>query len=142
MVDIHEKSITHRVAVASGSILFSNEDAIKLVNSNSNKKGDVLSVARISLIMAVKKTSELIPLCHPIMITKIKVDFEVLDTSINVRCVVECDGKTGVEMELLCGANVGLLTIYDMCKAVDKYMIINDVKVLHKRGGKSGEFNL
>ncbi|ODV96274.1 hypothetical protein PACTADRAFT_57125 [Pachysolen tannophilus NRRL Y-2460] len=142
MVDIHNKEISHRIARASGTIVFSNDLPITLIRANSIKKGDVISIARVSGIMAAKKTSELIPLCHPIMITKVKVDFTIGDNKIDVICSVECDGKTGVEMEALTGLNVALLTIYDMCKAVDKEMVIGNVKIIHKSGGKSGEFNL
>ncbi|KAI0463597.1 hypothetical protein LJB42_002599 [Komagataella kurtzmanii] len=139
MVDIHEKSITHRKATASGIIRFSNNVAASLIEQDSNKKGDVLGVSRISGIMAVKNTSQLIPLCHPISITKIKVTLELdsKNNSVTSECTVECEGKTGVEMEALTGCTVSLLTVYDMCKAVDKDMIISEVQVTEKRGGKA-----
>ncbi|CDK29236.1 unnamed protein product [Kuraishia capsulata CBS 1993] len=144
MVDIHEKDITHRRAVAVGKIRFSNEHVVGLIQSNGNKKGDVFSVARVAGIMGVKRCSDLIPLCHPLQITKVKVELELNadDNSATCTCQVECTGKTGVEMEAMTGVTVALLTVYDMCKAVDKYMVIDGVRVEHKSGGKSGTFDL
>lgn len=142
MVDVHPKQVTHRVATATGVIEFSNSEPLALIKSDSNKKGDVLSTSRVAGIMAVKKTSELIPLCHPLMITKVKLNLEMLDNSIKCDCTVECDGKTGVEMEALTGVNVSLLVIYDMCKAVDKRMTMKNIQVVHKTGGKSGDFHI
>ncbi|KAH3667255.1 hypothetical protein OGAPHI_002904 [Ogataea philodendri] len=144
MVAVHEKEITHRSATAEGKIKFSNRDSIKLIISNSNKKGDVLSIARIAGIMAVKKTAELVPLCHPIAITGITVDLALneQENHISVQCTVQCDGKTGVEMEALTGTTVTLLTVYDMCKAVDKLMEIDGCQVVKKSGGKSGDWEI
>ncbi|KAG7691870.1 hypothetical protein KL930_002781 [Ogataea haglerorum] len=144
MVAIHEKEVTHRSAVAEGVIKFSNSESMKLLLLESNKKGDVISIARIAGIMAVKKTAELIPLCHPISITGIKVDMvhNEKENSVKVTCEVHCDGKTGVEMEALTGATVTLLTVYDMCKAVDKMMTISDCRVVKKSGGKSGDIDV
>lgn len=141
MVDVSEKEVTHRTAIACGKILVSQEilDSIK---ENTNKKGDVLAVARVAGIMAAKRTSELIPLCHLLMISKCTVDFTINEEEnyIEASCTVKTDGKTGVEMEALTGVQIALLTIYDMCKAIDKKMVITDVHLLAKSGGKSGEF--
>lgn len=141
MVDVSEKEVTHRTAIACGKILVSQEilDSIK---ENTNKKGDVLAVARVAGIMAAKRTSELIPLCHLLMISKCTVDFTINEEEnyIEASCTVKTDGKTGVEMEALTGVQIALVTIYDMCKAIDKKMVITDVHLLAKSGGKSGEF--
>lgn len=144
MVNISPKSITRRIARATGTINFSNLISLEQIHADNNKKGDVLGTARIAGIMAAKQTSNLIPLCHNILLLKINIHFDVLWhlNKIKVYCEVHCDGKTGVEMEALTGANVALLTVYDMCKAVDKQIIIGDVKVLEKSGGKLGDFNL
>lgn len=141
MVDVSGKEETHRTAVAAGSIVV-NTEIISAIRGNSIKKGDVLGVARVAGIMAVKKTADLIPMCHTLIINKCTVDFEINDVMSTIRaiCTVKCDGKTGVEMEALTGASVALLTIYDMCKAVSKEMVINDVHLLTKTGGKSGDF--
>lgn len=140
MVDIANKEITHRIAIATGKILVCPE-IINSIKEGTNKKGDVLSVSRIAGIMATKKNSELIPLCHPISITKANIDFEVKEDCIESTCTVECDGKTGVEMEALTGVSISLLTIYDMCKAIDKSMIIKNICLVHKEGGKSGTYD-
>ncbi len=142
MVDISDKQVTERVAVAQGRILVCREifDSIK---AGSVKKGDVLGVARIAGIMGAKKTSDLIPLCHPLMLTKCAVDFCLEDgkqPAVKAVCTVQTDGRTGVEMEALTGVQTALLTIYDMCKAIDKGMVITDVHLTAKRGGKSGDF--
>ncbi|KAG7857059.1 hypothetical protein KL919_003696 [Ogataea angusta] len=144
MVAIHGKEVTHRSAIAEGFIIFSNPESMNSLLLERNKKGDVISIARIAGIMAVKKTAELIPLCHPISITGIKVDLtpNEKEISVKVSCEVHCDGKTGVEMEALTGATVSLLTVYDMCKAVDKMMRISDCRVVKKSGGKSGDIDL
>lgn len=144
MVDVHQKNITHRTAITRGTIRFSNPIAIQLIKTNSNKKGDVIAIARVAGIMAVKKTSELIPLCHPLSITKVLVALKVDDSGnkIDAECTVECDGKTGVEMEALTGLQVTLLTVYDMCKAVDKKMVIDNCRLARKTGGKSGNWIL
>jgi cyclic pyranopterin phosphate synthase len=141
MVDVGSKAETHRVAVASGKISMLPE-TLKLIQQGNAKKGDVLGIARIAAIQASKKTSDLIPLCHPIALTKVGVEFS-MDESVNsVQCTVTAEtyGKTGVEMEALTAVNVGLLTIYDMCKAVDRGMVISDVKLMEKHGGKSGDW--
>ena len=141
MVDVGAKAETHRVARASGSIRML-ASTFALIESGSAKKGDVLGVARIAAIQAAKRTSELIPLCHPLPITRVAVDFELDAAASSVRCSaqVETFGRTGVEMEALTAVQIGLLTIYDMCKAADRGMVIGDVRVLEKRGGKSGEW--
>lgn len=139
MVDVSDKSDTQREAVASGRIRMSKECYSK-VKSEDVQKGDVLGVARIAGIMGAKKTSELIPLCHILNLTKVEVEFICHDETceIEARCIAKTTGKTGVEMEALTGVNVTLLTIYDMCKALDKGMEINEVHLLRKSGGKSG----
>lgn len=139
MVDVSQKDDTVREATAAGTIYMSDECFDKLKNG-AIAKGDVLSVARVAGIMGAKKTSELIPLCHIINLTKVEVDFEMGDMSITAKCTVKTVGKTGVEMEALTGAGIALLTIYDMCKAVDKRMHIENVHLLSKTGGKSGDF--
>ena len=142
MVDVTGKEVTTRTAVAAGSISVCPEiiDAIK---NGSSKKGDVLGVARVAGIMAAKRTSDLIPMCHPLFLNKCSVDFEVDDTSgtVTAFCTVRTDGKTGVEMEALTGVSIALLTIYDMCKAIDKRMCIENVHLVSKQGGKSGDFS-
>jgi cyclic pyranopterin phosphate synthase len=142
MVDVAAKSDTHRIAVAAGTIRMQ-PATMALVLSGSAKKGDVLGIARIAAIMGAKKTSELVPLCHPLAITRVAVDFEVdqAANSVHCRAQVETVGKTGVEMEALTAVQVGLLTIYDMCKAVDRGMLMTNVRVLEKQGGKSGDWH-
>ena len=141
MVDIADKQTTHRIAVATGSIRMLPK-TLALIAQGTSKKGDVLGIARIAAIMGAKRTSELIPLCHPISITRIAVDFEIREQSASVLCTarVECNGQTGVEMEALTAVQVGLLTIYDMCKAADRGMVIEGVRLMEKHGGKSGSF--
>ena len=141
MVDVTDKNVTEREAIATGKIVVCDETYERIINGNM-AKGDVLAVARVAGIMATKKTSELIPMCHPLMLTKAKVDFEFNEEekSISATCLVKLSGKTGVEMEALTGVNVALLTIYDMCKAIDKGMVISDVHLVKKSGGKSGDF--
>ncbi|WP_434799034.1 cyclic pyranopterin monophosphate synthase MoaC [Terrisporobacter vanillatitrophus] len=141
MVDVTEKNITERQAIASGKIFVNDETYKKIVEGNM-AKGDVLGVARVAGIMATKKTSDLIPMCHPLMLTKSKIDFEFNEEekSITAISLVKLAGKTGVEMEALTGVNVALLTIYDMCKAIDKNMVISDIHLVEKTGGKSGKF--
>lgn len=141
MVDVAAKNETHRVAVAAGTIRMKPE-TMALVVSGTAKKGDVLGIARIAAIMAAKKTSDLVPLCHPLALTRVAVDFEVDEAASSVHCraQVETVGKTGVEMEALTAVQVGLLTIYDMCKAVDRGMVMTNVRVLEKHGGKSGDW--
>ena len=141
MVDVGGKSSTRRVAVATGRIQMQPE-TLALVTSGTAKKGDVLGIARIAGIMGAKKTSELIPLCHPIGLTRVAVEFEVLpgDNAVVCTATAETIGQTGVEMEALTAVNVALLTIYDMCKAVDRGTTMNGVTLLEKHGGKSGSF--
>ncbi|HEY5676647.1 MAG TPA: cyclic pyranopterin monophosphate synthase MoaC [Myxococcales bacterium] len=141
MVDVAAKDETHRVAVAAGWIRME-PATLALVKSGTAKKGDVLGVARIAAIQAAKKTSELIPLCHPVPLTSVAVDFTLDDAGSRVECRarVECTARTGVEMEALTAVQVGLLTIYDMCKAVDRGMTMESIRLLEKRGGKSGDW--
>ena len=143
MVDISPKEITSRMAIAQGRIIVSQE-IYEGIQSQSLKKGDVLGVARVAGIMAAKRTSQLIPLCHLLQLTKCAIDFNLENYrgqhSVLCRCTVKTDGKTGVEMEALTGVQIALLTIYDMCKAVDKAMLITDVHLVEKSGGKSGDF--
>jgi cyclic pyranopterin phosphate synthase len=141
MVDVGAKSPTHRVAVAQG-LIHMQAATLERVRTGSAKKGDVLGVARLAGIMAAKKTSDLIPLCHPIALTRVALAFEVLADACTVRCVATAEtvGPTGVEMEALTAVQVALLTIYDMCKAADRSMVMTDVKLLEKHGGQSGSF--
>jgi cyclic pyranopterin monophosphate synthase len=141
MVDVGNKADTHRIAIASGTISMQ-PDTLQLILSGTAKKGDVLGIARIAAIMAAKRTSEFIPLCHPLMLTRITVDFEANEAEASVSCTaqVETTGKTGVEMEALAAVQIGLLTIYDMCKAVDRGMQMDNIRVLQKSGGKSGDW--
>ncbi len=141
MVDVTEKQFTQRQAIAKGTI-FVNDETYKRIVEGNMAKGDVLAVARVAGIMATKKTSDLIPMCHPLALTKSKLDFEFDDDkkSITAISLVKLSGQTGVEMEALMGVNVALLTIYDMCKAIDKNMIISDIHLVEKTGGKSGKF--
>lgn len=139
MVDITAKENSEREAVATGQIRMSAE-ALAAIRAGAVKKGDVLATARIAGIMAAKKTSELIPLCHPLMLSKVAVDFVFQDDSIMVTAMARLRGQTGVEMEALTAASVALLTIYDMAKAIDKAMVISGVRLLSKSGGKSGDW--
>ena len=141
MVDVAGKPETKRHARATGAIRMQPETLAR-VEAGSAAKGDVLGVARIAAIQGAKRTSELVPLCHPIAITRVGVEFEVVPSSSEVRCTaeVECFGRTGVEMEALAAVQIGLLTVYDMCKAADRGMVIGGVRVLEKRGGKSGDW--
>ena len=141
MVDVAGKAPTRRIAVASGVIRMKPE-TFAAVAGGSADKGDVIGTARLAAIMAAKRTGELIPLCHPIALTRVAVDFALsaADASITCTATVETVGPTGVEMEALTAVQIGLLTIYDMCKAVDRGMVITDVKLLEKRGGQSGDW--
>lgn len=143
MVDVGAKTETHRIALASGIIRMKPE-TLAIISSGTAKKGDVLGIARIAAIMAAKRTSDLIPLCHPLALTRVAVDFTIQADAASVLCEaqVETFGKTGVEMEALTAVQVGLLTIYDMCKAVDRGMVMTDVKVMEKHGGKSGSWKV
>ena len=142
MVDVGAKQATRRRAVAEGRVTMLPE-TLAMIRAGDHKKGDVLAVARVAAIMAVKKTAELVPLCHPIMLTKIDVAMEIQQEHNRVHCRVttETTERTGVEMEALTGVQVALLTIYDMCKAVDRGMEMGDIRLVHKSGGKSGEWN-
>lgn len=142
MVDVSQKDITMRIAIAEGSIKV-NQDVFRSIKEQTNKKGDVLAVARIAGIMAAKKTSDMIPLCHPLFITKVTIDFELNEENYMIKAIAttKVNGKTGVEMEALHAVSVTLLTIYDMCKAIDKSMEISDIRLLHKEGGKSGVYD-
>jgi cyclic pyranopterin monophosphate synthase len=141
MVDVGDKAATRRSAIASGVIAML-PATLKLIQQGNAKKGDVLGVARIAAIQASKKTSDLIPLCHPIALTKVSITFEIDETATAITCTAQCEttGQTGVEMEALTAVSVGLLTIYDMCKAADRGMTISDIRLLEKHGGKSGDW--
>ncbi len=141
MVDVGDKAATKRIAIAQGSIRMQPE-TLKLIRQGNAKKGDVLGVARIAAIQASKKTADLIPLCHPIALTKVSVTFDVDEKTTSVTCTAttETIGQTGVEMEALSAVSVGLLTIYDMCKSADRGMVISEIKLLEKHGGKSGDW--
>lgn len=142
MVDVSQKDITMRIAIAEGSIKV-NQEVFRSIKKQTNKKGDVLAVARIAGIMAAKKTSDMIPLCHPLFITKVTIDFKLDEDNYMIKAIAttKVNGKTGVEMEALHAVSVTLLTIYDMCKAIDKSMEIADIRLLHKEGGKSGVYD-
>lgn len=142
MVDVSEKNKTERVAIAVSRIRVS-EETLSLIRAGKIGKGDVLGVARVAGIMASKQTSNLIPMCHPLMISSCNIDFEINDeeSCIDIKSTVKIVDKTGVEMEALTAATIAALTIYDMCKAVDKRMVIEGTHLLKKTGGKSGEFN-
>ena len=141
MVDVGKKADTHRIAVATGVIRMKPE-TLAIIESGTAKKGDVLGIARIAAIMASKRTSDLIPLCHPLALTHVSAEFETDAAASRIRCTVRAEtaGKTGVEMEALTAVQVGLLTIYDMCKAVDRGMTMDEVRLLEKHGGKSGDW--
>ena len=152
MVDVADKADTRRIAIASGQILMQPE-TLRLIREGDARKGDVIGIARIAAIQAAKKTSELIPLCHPLMLSRVAVDFELIDlashdtsaeppsrAAIACTATVEVTGKTGVEMEAMTATSIALLTIYDMAKAIDKGMVIGEVRLIAKSGGKSGEW--
>ena len=139
MVDVSEKAVTARVAVAKGNIFMAAETRT-MIQEGRARKGDVLSVARLAGIMGAKKTPDLIPLCHPLTITKVSVDLSYTNDGLEIEATVKTTGQTGVEMEALTAVNVAALTVYDMVKAVDKTMQINNVRVVFKDGGKSGRF--
>lgn len=142
MVDVGGKNETHRIAVASGTIRMKPE-TLAIITAGTAKKGDVLGIARIAAIMGAKRTSDLIPLCHPLALTRVTVDFVIDEAHVSVDCTaqVETFGKTGVEMEALTAVQIGLLTIYDMCKAVDRGMVMSGIRVREKHGGKSGDWS-
>jgi cyclic pyranopterin phosphate synthase len=141
MVDVGGKQVTARRAVVRGQISMQPE-TLELIKQGKHKKGDVLGIARTAGIMATKRTADLIPLCHPLALTHVSVDFDIDDDRNIIQCTVatETNGQTGVEMEGLTGAQVALLTIYDMCKAVDRGMVIGDIRLIEKSGGKSGHW--
>jgi len=141
MVDVAGKDATHRIAVATGAIRMQ-PATLQLIAQGSAKKGDVIGIARIAAIQGAKRTAELIPLCHPLPLTRVAVEFEVDAAASQVRCTARAEtvGRTGVEMEALTAVQVGLLTIYDMCKAADRGMVIDGVRLLEKHGGKSGDW--
>jgi cyclic pyranopterin phosphate synthase len=141
MVNVGDKASTHRIAIATGKISMLSE-TFKMVEAGTHKKGDVLGIARIAGIQASKKTADLIPLCHPLALSHVSLEFQInsKDNSISCQVRAETTGPTGVEMEALTAVQIALLTIYDMCKAVDRGMVMGDVKLLEKSGGKSGEW--
>jgi cyclic pyranopterin phosphate synthase len=141
MVDVAAKDVTHRVARAEGVIRML-PATLALIAAGSAKKGDVLGIARVAAIQGAKRTADLVPLCHPLPITRVAVEFELDAAASLVRCTaqVETLGRTGVEMEALTAVQVGLLTVYDMCKAADRGMVMGDIRLLEKRGGKSGDW--
>ena len=141
MVDVGAKDVTQRIAVAGGSIRMQAE-TLQRILAGTHKKGDVLGIARTAGIMAAKKTADLIPLCHPLALTHISIDLDAVAATRRVDCrvTVKTDGKTGVEMEALTAVQVSLLTIYDMCKAMDRSMVMTDIRLLEKGGGKSGHW--
>ena len=141
MVDISGKNVTGRMAVASGNIKVSSE-VMEAIIANQVKKGDVLGTARIAGIMAAKKTPELIPLCHTLLLNKVSIDFDIKKEEGIIECIcrIKLEGKTGAEMEALTGVSTALLTVYDMCKAIDKTMVIGDIRLEEKDGGKTGHY--
>lgn len=142
MVDVGDKAVTKRQAIAEGTIVMQAETLQRIINGN-NKKGDVLSVARIAGVMAAKKTADLIPLCHPLALSHVDIQLKVEEADNAVKCIaiVETTGKTGVEMEALTAVQISLLTIYDMCKAMDRGMTMGNITLLSKQGGKSGAWH-
>lgn len=140
MVDVSSKESTHRVAIAEGRIAMRAE-TLDLIRAGGHKKGDVLSVARIAGIMGAKRTADLVPLCHPISLTAVEVELKPETSAVHCRARAECQGRTGVEMEALTAVQVALLTVYDMCKAVDRGMTLQDIRLVRKSGGKSGDWS-
>lgn len=140
MVDVSQKEETVRTAEACG-VIYMDEDTINRIKDGGIKKGDVLAVAQVGGIMAAKRTSEIIPMCHPINTTAIDINFNINNDSIEIYSTVKCKGETGVEMEALTAVSAAALTIYDMCKAVQKDMVIGNIKLMKKTGGKSGDYN-
>jgi cyclic pyranopterin phosphate synthase len=139
MVDVGDKAVTRREATATGRIAMSAE-AVAAIRAGAVKKGDVIAVARVAGIMAAKRTSDLVPLCHPLPITRVSLDLDVSDDGVAATATVRTDGKTGVEMEALTAVSVALLTVYDMAKAIDKAMVLHDIQVVAKSGGRSGDW--
>ena len=140
MVDVGDKSVTTRRAVASGQISMVDQ-TLAMIRDGGHKKGDVIQVAQLAGIMAAKKTPDLIPLCHPLSLSHVSVDITLIENGLEITAEFRLDGKTGVEMEALTAVSVAALTVYDMCKAVDKAMVIGPIKLVHKSGGKSGDYN-
>ena len=140
MVDVGDKSVTTRRAVASGQISMTDQ-TLAMIRDGEHKKGDVIQVAQLAGIMAAKKTPDLIPLCHPLSLSHVSVDITLIENGLEITAECRLDGKTGVEMEALTAVSVAALTVYDMCKAVDKAMEIGPIKLVHKSGGKSGDYN-
>ena len=140
MVDVGDKSVTTRRAVASGQISMTDQ-TLATIRDGGHKKGDVIQVAQLAGIMAAKKTPDLIPLCHPLSLSHVSVDITLIENGLEITAECRLDGKTGVEMEALTAVSVAALTVYDMCKAVDKAMVIGPIKLVHKSGGKSGDYN-
>ena len=140
MVDVGDKSVTTRWAVASGQISMTDQ-TLAMIRDGGHKKGDVIQVAQLAGIMAAKKTPDLIPLCHPLSLSHVSVDISLIENGLEITAECRLDGKTGVEMEALTAVSVAALTVYDMCKAVDKAMVIGPIKLVHKSGGKSGDYN-
>ena len=139
MVDVTEKAETPRTATAAATVNVAPE-TMQIIRTGGIKKGDVLAVAQVAGIMAAKKTSDIIPMCHPLLLTSVDIHFDLTDTEIHIKATVKCKGSTGVEMEALTAASTAALTVYDMCKAVQRDITITDVMLLYKDGGKSGEF--
>lgn len=139
MVDVSQKEVSHRTAIAQGRIRL-REETVQAIKDLKLKKGDVLAIAQVAAIQGAKKCSDLIPMAHPLFLSSINVNFEFKENDLYCQVTVSCQGKTGVEMEALSGVSAGLLTVYDMCKALDKSMIIDDIKLMKKTGGKSGDF--
>ena len=140
MVDVGDKSVTTRRAVASGQISMTDQ-TLAMIRDGGHKKGDVIQVAQLAGIMAAKKTPDLIPLCHPLSLSHVSVDISLIENGLEITAECRLDGKTGVEMEALTAVSVAALTVYDMCKAVDKAMVIGPIKLVHNSGGKSGDYN-
>lgn len=139
MVDVTDKAETLREAIAEGTVIVE-PDTMELIKSGGIKKGDVLSVAQVAGIMAAKKTSDMIPMCHPLMLSGVDISFELTDAEIHIKATVRCKGSTGVEMEALSAVSTAALTIYDMCKAVQRDITITDIRLMYKSGGKSGVY--
>ena len=139
MVDVSNKAATKRAATAAGRVVMS-ESTCDLIRAGGFKKGDVLSIARLAGIMGAKRTPDLIPLCHPLMLTSVRVDLTLQARSVDIRAECQLTGQTGVEMEALTAVSIAALTVYDMCKAVDKAMVISDIRLLEKKGGRSGHY--
>jgi cyclic pyranopterin phosphate synthase len=139
MVDVTDKAETFREAIAEGTVIVE-PDTMELIKSGGIKKGDVLSVAQVAGIMAAKKTSDMIPMCHPLMLSGVDIGFELTDAEIHIKATVRCKGSTGVEMEALSAVSTAALTIYDMCKAVQRDITITDIRLMYKSGGKSGVY--